>query len=72
MCIEQVILMRGLATASHNDMMVVKGLGHAIQVGGCGQNHKDMEDLMGAAPNVKTAGISAFWEPDLLFALVRG
>lgn len=51
--------------------MVVESLDYAIQVGGCGQNHKDMEDLMGTAPNVKTAGIPAFWEPDLVFTLVR-
>lgn len=59
------------ASASHDGMMVVESLGHAIQVGGCGQDDKDMEDLMGAAPNVKTTGIPAFRPSNLAFTLVR-
>lgn len=72
MCVEHAVLLLGLAGSSHDCMMVVKGLGHAIQMSGCGQDDKDMEDLVGAAPNIKTAGISAFREPDLVFALDIG
>lgn len=46
-------------------MMVIEGRDHAIQMGCCCNEHKDMEDLVRAAPDVERTWILAFREPDL-------
>ena len=43
------------AVRSHNRMMVVKRLGHTIEVRCGGQHHEDVKDLVRASPNVKRA-----------------
>lgn len=47
-------------------MVEVKGLDHAVEVGGGGQDDEDVEDLVGAAPDVKGARPPAFGPSSLV------
>ena len=47
-------------------MVVVKRLGHADQVRGGSEDDKDVEDLVGAAPDVELARVLAFRPANLL------
>lgn len=46
-------------------MVVIKRLGHAVEMSYRGQDDKHVKYLMGVAPDVKCAGIAPFWPASL-------
>lgn len=46
-------------------MVVIKRLGHAVEMSCCCEDDKKVEDLMGVAPDVECARVAPLWPTNL-------